>query len=77
MFGIGKWKTEEWQGEVVDKTQIDTNTSDGGDYTTYYLHVKLPDGTVKRKSYDHKLWEQFAVGDRIEKRLGEKKPVKA
>lgn len=47
MLGFGKWKTEEWSGEV------------------------------ERKSYAKKFCDQFEVGGRIEKRPGEKKPVKA
>lgn len=76
MLGFGKWKTEGWDGVVADKTSIDTNTSDGGDYTTYYLHIEKADGEVERKSYDKKLWDQFEPGDKIVKRPGEKKPAK-
>ncbi len=76
MFGFGKWKTEAWQGIVADKTKIDTSTSDGGDYTTYYLHVQMPTGNVERKKYSYKVWKQFEAGDAIEKRAGEKHPVK-
>lgn len=76
MLGFGKWKTEEWAGEVADKSEITQNLSDGGDITTDYLHVKVDGGEVERKSYDKKLCDQFEVGDRIEKRLGEKKPGK-
>ena len=76
MFGIGKWKTEEWEGEVVDKSELTASDGDGNDYTMYYLHVKMPDGTVQKKKYDRKLCEQFNIGDKIAKRPGEKKPVK-
>jgi hypothetical protein len=77
VFGIGKWKTEAWEGEVVDETQLTSSDSEGYDYTMYYLHVKMPDGTVQKKKYGQKLCEQFNVGDKIVKRPGEKKPVKA
>lgn len=76
MFGIGKWKTEEWEGEVVDKSEITTSDSEGYDYTMYYLHIKMADGSVQKKKYDYKLWKEFAKGDKIVKRPGEKKPVK-
>lgn len=76
MLGFGKWKTEEWDGVVADKTEITQNLSDGGDLTTYYLHVQLGDGDPERKSVGKKLWDQFEIGDKIVKRAGEKKPVK-
>lgn len=75
MFGIGKWKTEEWQGEVIDKSAEET-AGDDYEYTTYYLQIKMLDGQVVRKSYDHKFWSQFEIGDQIVKRPGEKKPTK-
>lgn len=76
MFGIGKWKTETWEGTVVGKADIETS---GGDheYTTYYLHIDMGGGKVERKSYDKKFYDQWVVGDRIVKRPGEKMPVKA
>lgn len=75
MFGIGKWKTEAWEGTVVDKVEIETR---GGDheYTTYYLHIDIGDGKTERKSYNKKFYDQWAKGDRIVKRPGEKLPVK-
>lgn len=76
MFGIGKWKTEEWEGEVVDKKELTTTDNEGYDLTFYYLFVKLSDGKVERKRYDDKTWALFNVGDKIVKRPGEKKPVK-
>ena len=73
MFGIGKWKTEEWQGEVVKKEEFGKNS----DTSFYYLHVKFADGKVERKKYyDQRLYESFNVGDKIIKRPGEKKPAK-
>ncbi len=72
LFGIGKWKTEAWEGNVVKK-----EVYDDGDVRFYYVHVELPDGKVEKKKYwDGKLSDSFAVGDRIVKRAGEKKPVK-
>jgi len=76
MFGIGKWKTEEWEGEVVDKKTLTMSDGDGYDATYYYLHIKMPDGNVEKKRYDDKTYALFGVGDKIVKRPGEKKPVK-
>lgn len=76
MFGIGKWKTEAWEGEVVDKKEVTMSDSEGYDSTFYYLHVKMPDGKVERKHCDNKTYALFSVGDKIAKRPGEKKPVK-
>lgn len=77
MLGFGKWKTEEWEGVVDDKTEITQNLSDGGDLTTYYLHVAIGGADPERKSYNKKLWDQSEVGDKIVKRAGEKQPLKA
>jgi hypothetical protein len=76
MLGFGKWKTEEWDGVVADKTEITQNLSDGDDFTTYYPHVAVGGAEPERKSYNKKLWDQYEVGDKIVKRAGEKKPVK-
>lgn len=76
MFGIGKWKTEAWEGEVVDKKDVTMGDSEGYDMTVYFLFVKMADGKIERKSYDSKVWNMFAVGDKIVKRPGEKTPVK-
>ena len=77
MFGIGKWKTEAWEGEIVDKKQVTMSDSEGYDTTYYYLHIKMPDGSIKKKTYyDKNFYDQFQVGDKIVKRQGEKKPVK-
>lgn len=76
MFGIGKWKTEAGDGTVVEKVEVDTSAGDH-DYTTYYLYIDMGGGNVERKSYSKKFYDQCSVGDRIVKRAGEKKPVKA
>ena len=69
MFGIGKWKTEEWEGTVVKKEEFGKSS----DTPFYYLHVELPDGKVeKKKYYDKNLYESFNEGDKIVKRPGEK-----
>ncbi len=75
MFGIGKWKTEAWEGTVVDKVEIETTAGDH-DYSTYYLHVDMGGGHIDRKSYSKKFYDQWVVGDKIIKRAGEKEPVK-
>lgn len=76
MFGIGKWKTEAWEGTVVDKSEIETTGSDY-DYTTNYLHIDMGDGKIERKEYAKKFCDRWNVGDRIVKRAGEKEPVAA
>jgi hypothetical protein len=76
VFGIGKWKTEAWEGIVVDKVEVETSAGEH-DYTTYYLHIDLGGGEIKRESYSKKFYDQWAVGDPIVKRVGEKQPVKA
>jgi hypothetical protein len=77
MFGIGKWKTEAWEGKVVKKEVYKSSAGDD-DITFYYIYVEMPDGKVEKKKYwDEKLYDSFNVGDKIVKRPREKKPVKA
>ena len=77
MFGIGKWKTEAWEGKVVKKEVVES-TAGEDDITFYYIYVEMPDGKVEKKKYwDEKLYDSFNVGDKIVKRPGKKKPVKA
>ncbi|HVS58272.1 MAG TPA: hypothetical protein VHD60_00845 [Candidatus Saccharimonadales bacterium] len=76
MFGIGKWKTEEWEGKVVKK-EVFEDRSGEDDIVFYYLYVEMPDGNVVKKKYwDRKFFDQFNEGDKIVKRPGEKKPTK-
>lgn len=76
MFGIGKWKTEAWEGKVVKKEVFEDHSGED-DITFYYLYVEMADGKIEKKKYwDAKFYNQFNVGDKIVKRPGEKKPVK-
>lgn len=77
MLGIGKWKTESWDGEVVGKNSFTDTDSEGFDSNTmYYLQVKMADGAVKRKYCKEEVWRLFQVGDRVVKRPGERQPAK-
>ena len=76
MFGIGKWKTETWEGKLIKKEVFEDHSGED-DIMYFYLYVEMADGQVeKKKIWDAKLYDSFNVGDTIVKRPGEKKLAK-
>lgn len=75
-----KRKKEVWAGIIEDKKVI-TETRKDEDFDrkvdVYYLFIKLSGGTSKKLSVGKKLYDSFAVGDKIEKKAGMYDPVKA
>lgn len=66
-----------WVGKVTDK-RISKSTDEEGETTTTHLLLVTMDGTDKPKklSVNLTVFNEFNVGDRIEKKIGELNPTK-
>ncbi|MEO6761167.1 MAG: hypothetical protein ABI220_02185 [Candidatus Saccharimonadales bacterium] len=66
-----------WIGKVTDK-RISKSTDEDGETTVTNLLLVTMDGATKPKKFavNAALYNQFAVGDKIEKKLGELNPSK-
>lgn len=66
-----------WVGKVTDKRMSKSTDEDGETTVTHWLLVKM-DGTDKPKKFSVSgtLFNEFSVGDKIEKKLGELNPTK-
>lgn len=77
---IQKRKKEVWKGYLEDK-KIITETRRNDEYhrkvDTYYLYIKLEEGTIKKMSVNKQLYNSLSVGDKIEKKEGMYDPVKS
>jgi hypothetical protein len=70
-----KIKKEAWEGEVVDKRE-ETSTAGEYDSTYYNIYVKTTEGLQKKVTLGKKVWDQFAIGDKLLKVKGEAVPRK-
>lgn len=66
-----------WIGKVTDK-RISKSTDDEGETTTTHILLVTMDGADKPKKFAVNLtvFNEFSVGDKIEKKLGELNPSK-
>ncbi|MEO8785084.1 MAG: hypothetical protein ABI221_02070 [Candidatus Saccharimonadales bacterium] len=66
-----------WIGKVTDK-RISKSTDEEGETTVTNLLFVTMDGETKSKKFavNGAVYNQFAVGDKIEKKLGELNPSK-
>ena len=76
-LGNKRTRGKYWIGTVTDK-RISKSTDEEGETTTTHLLLVTMDGTDKPKKFavNPTLFNQFAVGDKIEKKLGELNPTK-
>lgn len=76
VFLLGKAKKDEWKATVIDK-KVNTSLDDDGDTTEIYCVVVNTDNGIKRNiAVSRKEYDDYKVGDRIEKIKGEMKPKK-
>jgi hypothetical protein len=72
-----KSKKSSWSGMVIDKKHNTTTDMDDKTVESYYLVVKMDDGSRDRNiGLSPQLWETFEVGDKIHKDAGKLLPVK-
>lgn len=72
-----KKRGQAWQGTVTDK-KATSSTDEDGEVTNFYHLTVAIDGAQKPKklSVDEATFKALAVGDRIEKKLGDLQPSK-
>ncbi|MFN2296430.1 MAG: hypothetical protein ACK2U0_18665 [Candidatus Promineifilaceae bacterium] len=72
-----KSKTASWKGTVVDKQEKKKRDPDGVETSYYLLYVKTDDsGKTQKMGISKEMFEDFAVGDRVEKQAGQYYPQK-
>lgn len=75
---IMKSKKSSWSGEVIDKKHNTTTDMDDNTTESYYLVVKMDDGSRNRNvGLSPQLWGNYKVGDKIKKLSGKLLPEKA
>ena len=74
---LKKTKAQAYQRVIADKGSREVEGANESASTSYYLDVKLDGGGQKRVRVGKKIWEQFAVGDKIVKEAGKYNPTKA
>jgi len=68
-----------WEGEVINKTSGMTGYTAGGTImmnNSYVLMVKTNNNQEKRVGVTQGIYEQFKIGDKITKKIGELYPKK-
>ena len=74
---VMKSKKSSWSGEVIDKKHNTTTDMDDKTIESYYLVVKMDDGSRNRNiGLSPQLWENFKIGDKITKPAGKLLPQK-
>jgi hypothetical protein len=74
---VQKSKTASWKGTVVDKQEKKQRDPDGVETSYYLLYVKIDDsGKTQKMGISKEMFEDFAVGDRVEKQAGQYYPQK-
>jgi hypothetical protein len=73
---ISKSKNESWQGEVIDKKHNVTEDMDDKVTNSYFLVVKMDNGTERNVGLSPKMWDEFKIGDKIQKPKGKLYPSK-
>ena len=74
---VMKSKKSSWSGEVIDKKHNSHTDMDDKTIESYYLVVKMDDGSRNRNiGLSRQMWENFSVGDKINKAAGKLIPEK-
>lgn len=75
---LKKSKADTWTGEVVDKKHLTGRDVDDDDKINHFYSVvfKTDDGRQKKVGLSKKLYDQWQVGDRGEKKKGKLFPEK-
>lgn len=74
---IMKSKKSSWSGVVLDKKHNSTTDIDDNTTESYYLVVKMDDGSRNKNiGLPPQLWEAFKIGDKINKPSGKLLPEK-
>lgn len=70
-------KADVWKGKLVDKKTFEDSDDDSSITDNhYYLYIKTDEGKDVKYSVNASAYEQFNVGDRLEKKEGEILPRK-
>ena len=74
---VMKSKKSSWSGVVIDKKHNTTTDMDDNTTESYYLVVKMNDGSRDRNvGLSPQIWSKFEVGDKIYKPAGKLLPEK-
>lgn len=74
---VMKSKKSSWSGEVIDKKHNQTTDIDDNNVNSYYLVVKMNDGSRDRNiGLSPEKWNSFEIGDNIQKPAGKLYPEK-
>ncbi len=69
-------RKQAWKGIVISKSSKEIEGASDFSSTSYFILVKLDNGTQKNIRVGRKIWEQFKAGDRIVKDAGKLNPQK-
>lgn len=74
---VMKSKKSSWSGVVIDKKHNTTTDMDDKTIESYYLVVKMDDGSRDRNvGLSPQIWSKFEIGDKIYKPSGKLLPEK-
>jgi len=74
---VMKSKKSSWTGVVIDKKHNTTTDMDDKTIESYYLVVKMDDGSRdKNIGLSPQIWGGFEIGDKISKPAGKLLPIK-
>lgn len=72
-----KGKKQAWKGTIIDKERNERRDDDTNRISTYYtIVVKLEDGKEAKIAVDSGRYNQWNVGDKLEKKSGQMWPEK-
>jgi hypothetical protein len=70
-----KGKNSAWKGEIIDKKH-NSRDDDGRDEHFYSLVIKTDDGKNIKLGISAKQYQEYQIGDKLEKKKGSIWPVK-
>ncbi len=74
---LKKQRDSYWIGEIIDKKHTESRDFDTNDLVdTYYMVVKCDDGKERKAGLSSSSFNDFQVGDRVEKKKGDLHPKK-
>ncbi len=71
---LRKVRADAYEGVIESKGSSESELSDGGTQTTYFVTVRLADGNHKRVHINEKRWKEWTVGQAVVKRAGKMQP---
>ncbi|MBN2016025.1 hypothetical protein JW766_04295 [Candidatus Dojkabacteria bacterium] len=76
LYLLNKGRKSSWNGKIVDKLHKVGTDDDGRDVHYYTLVVKTEEDKTLKIGVSYEEYNQFKVGDKLEKKSGQFKPQK-